>query len=192
MYSQVNSFWSFEKTNYFAPNQEKYGKDLDTDSKKSVRLGKSRFKQQKCWRKLKINSHKNITVKEQWLWHLYEWLGAKWCGKKLVGWMTAGAIGYEVSNQINKNEEKIINVNITIIKTVDSSEKSELNILLIFVIISVLLMLLSFLAKILWEMKKYKSNKRNTTVGIHMRNFKPAENNRSTEGSHHIDVWNLK
>lgn len=147
MYSQVNSFWSFEKTNYFAPNQEKYGKDLDTDSKKSVRLGKSRFKQQKCWRKLKINSLKNITVKEQWLWHLYEWLGAKWCGKKLVGWMTAGAIGYEVSNQINKNEEKIINVNITIIKTVDSSEKSELNILLIFVIISVLLMCCHFWQK---------------------------------------------
>lgn len=111
------------------------------------------------------------------------WIGARWCGKKLFSWMTAGAIGYEVSNQMNKNEEKITYVNTTIIKT-DTSEKSELNILLIFVIISVLLMLVSFLAKILWEMKKYKNSKRSATVGIQMQNVKQVENKRVPQGSH--------
>lgn len=105
--------------------------------------------------------------------------------------MTAGAIGYEVSNQMNKNEEKITYVNTTIIKT-DTSEKSELNILLIFVIISVLLMLVSFLAKILWEMKKYKNSKRSATVGIQMQNVKQVENKRVPQGSHNeFDVWNF-
>lgn len=58
-------------------------------------------------------------------------LGLRTVAKKLFGWLSAGAVGYEVGKHIDNSDGKISYVNTTIIKSNESTDSnSEVKILL--------------------------------------------------------------
>lgn len=82
-------------------------------------------------------------------------LGLRTAAKKLFGWLSAGAVGYEVGKHIDNSDGKISYVNTTIIKSNESTDSnSEVKILLAILICLAILTVFAWAIKIFFVANK--------------------------------------
>lgn len=101
-------------------------------------------------------------------------MGARWAAKRMMTWLSAGFVGYEVAETVNGNENSIKYVNNTTIKSVNEDKTSPMVMVLLVTCLCVVVFLLAVLGKILYEMRKFNKNQKKEEA-IEMRELKKSE-----------------